>query len=280
MRNLVGPARVLLLLGLTGLGCTRQNMAVVVPMADGGTSGGPLGSDLPCDVAAVAQAHCWSCHGITPVSPGLASLMTREDWIAPSKSDPSKPRGAVVLERIASTTDPMPPAPAAKLASADIGTLTTWVQAGYPAGSCGAITDPYGTPTVCTSGSTWTRGDRGSANMHPGGTCIDCHASEEDAPSFSFAGTVYPTAHEPDDCNGASGIQVVITGANGASITLTANAVGNFFSRSSQVSTPFTAKVVSNGKERVMATPQTNGDCNACHTETGNENAPGRIMAP
>ena len=37
-------------------------------------------------------------------------------------------------------------------------------------------TDPgFDTPTVCTSGTMWTRGDRGSASMHPGGACITCH---------------------------------------------------------------------------------------------------------
>ena len=40
------------------------------------------------------------------------------------------------------------------------------------------------------------------------------------------------------------------------------------------------AKVVKNGKERVMKDAQTNGDCNHCHSEKGDEKAPGRIMAP
>jgi hypothetical protein len=29
-----------------------------------------------------------------------------------------------------------------------------------------------------------------------------------------------------------------------------------------------------------MMTAQTNGDCNQCHTETGRESAPGRIVPP
>jgi predicted CXXCH cytochrome family protein len=29
-----------------------------------------------------------------------------------------------------------------------------------------------------------------------------------------------------------------------------------------------------------MTTPQTNGDCNSCHTPDGASNAPGRIIAP
>lgn len=99
-----------------------------------------------------------------------------------------------------------------------------------------------------------------------------------------IGGTVYPTAHEPDDCNGASGsslggASVIITGANGATLTLPVNSVGNFYTGQS-VAVPFTAKVVVGNAVRAMVTPQTNGDCNSCHTESGANNAPGRIMLP
>ena len=40
------------------------------------------------------------------------------------------------------------------------------------------------------------------------------------------------------------------------------------------------AKVVVNGIERAMVTPQTLGDCNACHTQNGLQGAPGRIIVP
>src|SRR4051812_35859083 len=35
--------------------------------------------------------------------------------------------------------------------------------------------NPYDTPVTCTSNTHWTRGDRGSASMHPGGPCVACH---------------------------------------------------------------------------------------------------------
>jgi hypothetical protein len=57
------------------------------------------------------------------------------------------------------------------------------------------------------------------------------------------------------------------------------NAVGNFYSTAA-VARPFQAKVVRNGLERVMTVAQTTGDCNSCHTVTGANGAPGRIMAP
>jgi len=33
-------------------------------------------------------------------------------------------------------------------------------------------------------------------------------------------------------------------------------------------------------REIAMTTPQTDGDCNGCHTELGSNDAPGRIMLP
>lgn len=138
----------------------------------------------------------------------------------------------------------------------------------------------YDTEAVCTSKKTWTRGDHGSSSMHPGGTCVSCH-EDKDGPTLTVGGTVYPTAHEPDDCNGtnAGSLKVVITDANKKTTTLLVNSVGNFYSAAT-IKPPFTAKVVSGTKERVMTTPQKSGDCNSCHTETGTEDAPGRIMAP
>lgn len=172
---------------------------------------------------------------------------------------------------------------------------TTIIQGSSPdAGSttdddAGASTDDGGTtddagfdtPTVCTSGATWTKGDRGSADMHPGGACITCHTTQPDAPTFVIAGTVYPSAHEPDDCNGVVGTDttVVITDANGKVTSLQVNAVGNFYAPG-PITLPFNAKVVKNGQERAMSAMQTTGNCNSCHTETGANAAPGRIVSP
>jgi hypothetical protein len=100
---------------------------------------------------------------------------------------------------------------------------------------------------------------------------------------------MYPTGHEPDNCVGGaitSQATVVIIDANGQEVLrLTPNAVGNFTSTTS-VFKPYTAKVVYQGRERVMTTPQQSGDCNACHTQTGTNTAdptnlaPGRITLP
>ena len=126
---------------------------------------------------------------------------------------------------------------------------------------------------VCTSMMTWNGND--GALMAPGYACLGCHP-------FSVGGTLFPTAHEPNNCDGATasgGVSVVITGANGQTLTLTPNAAGNFYSTTT-ISTPFTAKVVSNNGVRMMIASQTSGDCNSCHTPAGTNGAPGRIMPP
>jgi hypothetical protein len=112
--------------------------------------------------------------------------------------------------------------------------------------------------------------------MRPGEGCPSCH-------NFTIAGTVYPTAHEPNDCNGVTSgsLSVVVTDAKGSVQTLTVDAAGNFYSTTKVVS-PFHAKVVSKTSqtERDMTATQSSGNCNSCHTPTGANSAPGRIMAP
>lgn len=139
--------------------------------------------------------------------------------------------------------------------------------------------DPLNAAAKCTSNKTWTGGDRGSQLMHPGGACITCHKTDRRAPTLTIAGTVFPSGHEPDDCNGAAGAKVVITDANGKVTTLTTNTAGNFYATAA-IAMPFTAKVTFNGKERAMVASQTDGNCNSCHTQNGANNAPGRITLP
>jgi hypothetical protein len=136
------------------------------------------------------------------------------------------------------------------------------------------------TAPVCTSKKTWKNGDRGSKLMRPGSACIDCHVKERKAPKFAFAGTVYPTLHEPDDCYGTpAGVAVVVTDAKGKTATASVNAAGNFFFEGT-LTPPLAAKVVSGGRERAMKEPVATGDCNGCHTNAGAKDAPGRISPP
>jgi hypothetical protein len=142
----------------------------------------------------------------------------------------------------------------------------------------------YDTPIVCSSGDHWTGGDRGAGNMYPGRPCVVCHATKR-GPPFTLAGTIFPTAHEPDDCNGADGFftgaAIIITDANGMTHTTLANLAGNFyFPAPEKIPFPYRVKIAAGGRERMMVTPQMNPDCNACHTVKGDMMAPGRIMLP
>ena len=259
----------------------------------GGRSGaggaGGAGSDgLPCNVQAVYQTHCTSCHAVTPINGAPMPLVTRSNLVAPSFVDASTTFAQRAVVRMQSTTSPMPPPPGTLVSASEIQTVQSWISAGYPAGTCGpggvdaGAPDPLGAGPTCTSGSTWTGGNNGSAVMNPGRACISCHAGNGEAPQFTIAGTLYPTGHEPDLCNGANGTngaRVVIVDAANRTVTLTPNAAGNF-TYTGTVATPYTAKVTFQGRERIMPVAQTSGDCNSCHTQNGTSGAPGRITLP
>ncbi|MCB9689319.1 MAG: hypothetical protein H6738_09670 [Alphaproteobacteria bacterium] len=110
-------------------------------------------------------------------------------------------------------------------------------------------------PTACVSGTTWTGGDRESPLMHPGGDCIGCHTSRNEGPNLVIAGTVYSRLHEPDDCNGRSGVVVEITGADDQVFEATTNAAGNFFLyATTPLVLPYTARVRGTSESQEPAT--------------------------
>jgi hypothetical protein len=250
------------------------------------SSGGAIDTGLPCDVQAVLAARCTSCHGVQPLAGVPMALVTYGDLTKHSTVNAAQTYAERAVLRMQDAATPMPPAPATAAPAGDVAALSAWIAAGYPQGSCadgGAAPDPFAVPPTCTSNTRWTLGTEGSPSMSPGQACIACHTSSGgEAPRFALAGTVYPTAHEPNDCNGASGTggaQVVITGADGRAVTLTPNGAGNFYYQGT-VALPYLAKVLYMGRERVMVDKQTSGDCNACHTQSGTMNAPGRIILP
>jgi cytochrome c551/c552 len=249
----------------------------VVPMTGQGTSG------LPCDVDAVMKTNgCLNCHGASPSAP--MALLSYEDFVAPAKSDPTRKVAELVVQRMRDTVKPMPPQGLAPGAQADV--VQAWIQAGYPKGMCGQVTDG-GPPPInvqCTSNVYWSRGNKGDKDMNPGKACVSCHSStadvDKDAPRL-LGGTLYPSFNEPDLCSGFYGGSVVINDAAGRTYTLAPNYAGNFYlDPGSPVTFPIRAKVVHNGKERVMNAAQMTGDCNSCHTERGTNGAPGRVALP
>lgn len=152
--------------------------------------------------------------------------------------------------------------------------------------SCGGVSSVGGVASVptstCASGNQWVGGDRESAQMHPGVACTACHVSKGEGPRFAIAGTVFQNLDDKDDCGGvASNVSVVITDANAAVHTLSVNAMGNFMLERTTLALPYSAKVIDgSGGVREMVAKQTDGDCNVCHTATGAQAAPGRIIAP
>jgi hypothetical protein len=244
---------------------------------------------LPCEVETLLVNRCSSCHGPTPSGGAPMPLVTWGDLTRADLANPSLSVAAACLARMQDPSRPMPPSPAPAPSSAELMAFASWVTGGAQQGTCGGTpdggvgpTDSGPSMTVCTSGQ-YSAVPEGST-MDPGMACIACHQSQG-VDAFQFGGTVYPTRHEPDTCIGAStgGLTVEITDSAGTVHSLTVNAAGNFrsSSRAGLVSTPYTARVVnSSGAMRAMATPQTSGDCNGCHTEQGQSGAPGRIMAP
>lgn len=161
----------------------------------------------------------------------------------------------------------------------------------------GTGTDPFAAPEGCASMETWQGGEEPwnglpPSAMHPGAPCIDCHqnpykyGADELGPPTWIAGTVYSLGHETDECFGIDGksvpVTVEVTDANGKVISLTVGPTGNFIleKKGTTVAFPIQAKVVSANGERAMAGEVSSGDCNSCHTVTGVEPAPGRIVAP
>lgn len=132
--------------------------------------------------------------------------------------------------------------------------------------------------STCASGLVWTGGNAESPLMNPGHACIACHTAERKGPTFAVAGTVYAALDQANGCAGsaATGTKIELTDANGRVTTLTPNEAGNF-SLQGTLAKPYRAKLITAAGERAMAAPQTNGDCNACHTAAGLEGAPGRI---
>ena len=183
--------------------------------SDGGT--GALGAGLPCDVKAVLVSACVSCHGAPPSQGAPIALTSYADLTAPSKTHAGKTVADVCLQRMQDTSSPMPPGQIPS--AADVATLDKWIKAGMPKGTCGGAAtdagptgpDPYNTPVQCTSNKKWTGGDNGSSSMRPGGACVTCHklGGKASGKGFDIAGTVYPTAHEPDDYDAWNGAPLV-----------------------------------------------------------------------
>lgn len=246
---------------------------------------------LPCEVRDVLAARCATCHGSPPSAGAKVALHARYAFFAASLDDSVANVGASAALRLDDARAPMPPASEPPLPDSERATLKAWLAAGMPAGTCEPL-PAAPVPTTCASGTSWMQGDTGSEQMYPGRACRTCHQQAAPQLAYYFAGTVFPSFHERDDCNAPppadARIEILDPKTGAVSKTLRPNAAGNFLSTSvaPDVAVPYTARLVANGRMREMTHAQQSGDCNSCHTEQGTTIAPevdappGRLVWP
>lgn len=223
-------------------------------------------------------------------------LLSRADFLAASAVNPAETYGARSVVRMRQTASPMPPGTPPPTSEVDA--FAVWVSGGMLPGSCGSV-DAGSTEPTCASNQFTLRpvfGDEhGGPEMAPGLACIACHSGQDfmgqnpggrlSRPDVlnQFMGTVFAAPHEKDLCRPALPVaaSIEILDVNGTvRATLSVNAGGNFFGDAPAVVSPYRARVVTAAGSREMATPQTSGDCNTCHTVAGANGAQGRISLP
>lgn len=95
-------------------------------------------ASLPCDVAAILDESCTSCHASPPKFGAPMPLVTPADFQAKAKSDPSKTVAELVRLRMNDATNPMPAS--GMLPKAKLDVVNAWLDQGAPKGaeaSCG-----------------------------------------------------------------------------------------------------------------------------------------------
>ena len=175
--------------------------------------------------------------------------------------------------------------------AADVAAGTDAATADVASADAAADAAPSIDNLPCPSGQTYKGGT--SNDMQPGAACIQCH-TQQGGPGYLAAGTVYRNLITQTGCyaSGKAGsvvppasYTVELTDANGKVFKTTTSTLSGNFHMSGKSMTgfvpPYHARVIDGaGNERKMLAPQSNGDCNSCHSATGTSGAPGRIVAP
>lgn len=132
--------------------------------------------------------------------------------------------------------------------------------------------------------------------MRPGENCLACHSdpplradavspSGRKAPVWTAAGTVF---EGPTSTKGLAGVEVVLTGLDGAEIVLVTNAVGNFYTKK-PIDPKKGPRLRYQGRTAQMKRELPDVPaCNACHSnppldvgkEGPEEDPPGRLYVP
>jgi hypothetical protein len=163
-----------------------------------------------------------------------------------------------------------------------VASLLVLAACGSASNSSGASADRHGNG-ACVSGDHWSGNE--SSHMRPGEDCVGCHATNG-GPDFALAGTIFTNYDEPNDCNGAPSMKIKITDAASPAhvYNLESNSAGNFFvlaAGAGSLTYPISVVVTdADGNTRAMEEPQMSGACNSCHTSSGANGAPGRVITP
>jgi mono/diheme cytochrome c family protein len=221
----------------------------------------------------------------------------------------------------------MPPVPGDALTAAEIQTLRKWIESGMPLTGCtappaprhdGGSTSPPPLPPMraptlspplpaARAAPPGSNGTSGSSLMQPGVACINCHSRSggdddliakdgdgeggeggEGGPRFTIAGTVFPSAHEPNQCYGSASRAPPSSSSTAPASPSPppVNSAGNFFSSTSRPRPlPRQGRPSRDASASCSAWCPT-GHCNMCHTQTGatvvsgGMRAPGRILLP
>ncbi|MET0385327.1 MAG: hypothetical protein ABW321_05180 [Polyangiales bacterium] len=123
-------------------------------------------------------------------------LVTWNDFMAPSKSNPAVPVYQMVIDRVKNVTRPMPPQPMEALSAAEVAALESWVSSGMPKAEANVVCDaPSGGPLANAAAGS---GSTGAAGAGAG------VALEDDVECFKFLasngteGTQYDVPTTPD----------------------------------------------------------------------------------
>jgi hypothetical protein len=235
-------------------------------------------------------ANCTGCHSDPPVAGALAGLVTYADLTATSHEDPTKNEALLSLSRMQDSSSPMPPSGLPP--ASDVMMLQSWINAGYPMGTCatggadGGSAGADGGSAGADGGSAGADGGgspvppnvfanappfsshTGNSTHNAGKDCLQCHAGGG-APSFSFGGTLYDGSGNP-----VSGAEVRLLDANGNGTSVYTGPAGTFYSRGSGFAAPAYVGVrnASSTQEMLVALQSgsqppasTGGACGACH---------------
>lgn len=97
---------------------------------------------LPCAIERIVVENCQECHSASPEYGAPMALTRASLFRERSVSSAAHSVGDMVLQRIASDTDPMPPPPRARLEQHQRDALAAWIHSGAPAGESCSVQPP------------------------------------------------------------------------------------------------------------------------------------------